>query len=628
MKVHVSNTRDEMGKTAVIAVEERILKVLKLKEYVRIVFAAAPSQNEFLQYLRNSKSIPWKKVIAFHMDEYIGLQPENPALFSNFLKRNLFDQLNFKEVHLIDGGNNTEEEVLRYSTLIEKASIDIVCMGIGENGHIAFNDPPVADFNDPNTVKTVKLDPECRQQQVNDACFSTLEEVPTHALTLTVPALLNSGFICCVVPGKNKRNALKNALYGPIETQCPASILRIHADCHLFTDKDAFTENTNSLDKDQVTGVHLFDNTINLLNAKKKYINTRIKHFKKIQKTDILFAPGLVDLQVNGVNGIDFNRADIRTDEIEKATLFLLSKGVTTFLPTLVTNENEAIISILKSFRKACETNPLVNSCIAGIHLEGPFISNIEGAKGAHNPKFIQSPNWRLIQKFQEVSGKRIKLITLAPELEGSVGFIQKCRESGIKIAIGHSLASLDDIAKAVDAGADLSTHIGNAVPLMLPRHPNILWDQLSIDSLYVSLVADGFHLGESFLKVVLKAKGDKAFMVSDCTLFSGMPPGEYQTYIGDNVVLEPNGRLFLKNGEGLLAGATKNLIEGIQYLIDKKLKSLSDAWKMASSIPLTFLDIYPNQDVVIFSVQENRKIHIQKVIKEGQVVFQQSFDD
>jgi glucosamine-6-phosphate deaminase len=624
MKVNVFNSRKEMGIAAGKAVEKRILMVLKKKESVRMVFAAAPSQNEFLSYLRNSKTIPWEKVSAFHMDEYIGLQSNDPALFSNFLNRNLFDHLNFKEVFLINGDKNIEQEIDRYTALIEKAPIDIICLGIGENGHIAFNDPPIADFNDPKTLKTVELDQECRQQQVNDACFPTIAQVPTHAITMTVPALLNASFISCVVPGKNKKNALEKSLYGPIETLCPASILRIHGDCHLFTDKDAYTEPTQLHFERETIGKDLFTGNFSLLNSENKRIETQIKPLAKDSNKLPFFAPGLVDLQVNGVNGVDFNDLLLTKEDLERAVSYLLSQGVSSFFPALITNEKSRILSLLNTIRKACEENPLVNSCIAGIHLEGPFISSVEGARGAHNSNYIQKPDWNLVKKFQQASGGRIKLITLAPELAGALGLIKKCRKSGINVAIGHSLASDKIIEEAVLAGANLSTHLGNAVPLMLPRHSNLLWDQLAIDSLYVSLIADGFHLGESFLKVVLKTKGEKAFLVSDSTMFCGMKAGEYQSHIGEEVVLEPNGKLSLKYGNGLLAGASKNLLEGVQYLIDKNMKSLSEAWEMASIIPFTFLDISTNQDVIVFSLSELGQIFIQKVVKEGKVAFQQ----
>uniref|UniRef100_UPI003593392C 6-phosphogluconolactonase n=1 Tax=Aquiflexum sp. TaxID=1872584 RepID=UPI003593392C len=541
---------------------------------------------------------------------------------ANFLKRKIFDHIPFKEIHLIDGNNDPGAECLRYAALIEESPIDIVCMGIGENGHIAFNDPPVAAFNDPATIKKVALDAACRQQQVNDGCFANLEEVPRQALTLTVPALLNAYFISCVVPGKNKQKALNQSLSGPIETLCPASILRLHGNCQLFTDTDAYPNPITSGNEKELIGEDCITGNMAVLNSSENYSPTRIHSLASASTSKLFFGPGLVDLQVNGVNGVDFNNEDITAEEIFKATQYLLNKGVTVFFPTLITNDRNKILRILETFRLAISENSLIASCIGGIHLEGPFISPLNGARGAHDAKYIQTPNWKLIEEFQEASGGMIKLITMAPELDGALGVIKKCRESGIKVAIGHTLASNEEIFRAVEAGASLSTHLGNAVPLILPRHPNMLWDQLANDELYSSLIADGFHLGESFLKVVLKTKGEKAFLVSDSTMFCGMQAGEYRTLIGEEVVLEPNGKLSLKGGNGLLAGASKNLMEGVQYLIDKKLKSLSEAWKMGSTIPAAFMDLDQRNDVVVFSLDGESQISFIKVVKDGFVVF------
>src|SRR5690606_37777758 len=184
MKLNVFESRTAMGEAAGKAVEKQILALLSKKEEIRMIFAAAPSQNEFFAYLRQSAVIQWNRITAFHMDEYIGLSKDSDALFANFLKRNIFDQVNFKKVHLMDGNNDSNDECARYASLLEEKSIDIICLGIGENGHIAFNDPPVADFDDPEILKKVQLDLACRQQQVNDGCFPTLMEVPLEALTL------------------------------------------------------------------------------------------------------------------------------------------------------------------------------------------------------------------------------------------------------------------------------------------------------------------------------------------------------------------------------------------------------------------------------------------------------------
>lgn len=240
IKKHVFETRNEMGVKAATDIKNQIKKILTTKSEIRMIFAAAPSQNEVLLELIKSEDIEWNRIIAFHMDEYIGLPKGAPQLFSSFLKSNLFDLVPFKEVHLIDGSNSSDE-CKRYSDLINQKEIDIVCLGIGENGHIAFNDPPVAEFNDSETVKEVVLDKVCRQQQVNDGCFTSLDLVPTTALTLTIPTLIGGTHLFCVVPGPTKKEAVYQTLNHPeISTKWPSTILRNHGSCTFYFDTDSF----------------------------------------------------------------------------------------------------------------------------------------------------------------------------------------------------------------------------------------------------------------------------------------------------------------------------------------------------------------------------------------------------
>jgi glucosamine-6-phosphate deaminase len=240
LKVQVYEDRHSMGSAAGADVAVKIKELLAHKTAIRMIFAAAPSQNELLQYLVQDKDIDWSRITVFHMDEYIGLPSAAPQAFSRFLCERLFDQVKPGIVHLIDSSNTITSECSRYSELLKQAPIDIVCLGIGENGHIAFNDPPVADFNDPLWVKAVELDEACRQQQVNDGCFPSFEDVPTHALTLTIPALLSGAHLYCVVPGPTKHEAVKRTLNGAISTECPSTILRKHSDCTLYVDRDSY----------------------------------------------------------------------------------------------------------------------------------------------------------------------------------------------------------------------------------------------------------------------------------------------------------------------------------------------------------------------------------------------------
>lgn len=240
LKTKVFATRQEMGAGAAEDMARVLKDILEKKNEANIIFAAAPSQNEFFESLLQIQGIDWERVNAFHMDEYIGLPASVPQRFGNFLKDKIFDKAAFQSVNLINGNaENLEEEIKRYTHLLKSKPADIVCMGIGENGHIAFNDPHVALFDDPAMVKIVELDEKCKMQQVNDDCFSRLEDVPTHALTLTIPALMSGQYIFCMVPGKTKAEAVANTLMGEIEEACPASILRTHNRAVLYLDADS-----------------------------------------------------------------------------------------------------------------------------------------------------------------------------------------------------------------------------------------------------------------------------------------------------------------------------------------------------------------------------------------------------
>jgi glucosamine-6-phosphate deaminase len=239
LNVRIYESRSEMGKAAGTDVAQAIRKVLAEKEECNMIFAAAPSQNDMLEILKDEK-LPWERINAFHMDEYIGLPADAPQGFGNFLKNALFHKVNFKQVFYLNGqAADYEKESRRYAKLLSIYPTDIVCMGIGENGHIAFNDPHVADFSDPEIAKVVTLDHMCRMQQVNDGCFKTIEEVPVNALTLTIPTLIRAPYVFCVVPAAKKANAVEQTVFGEITEHCPASILRSKENAMLYLDLDS-----------------------------------------------------------------------------------------------------------------------------------------------------------------------------------------------------------------------------------------------------------------------------------------------------------------------------------------------------------------------------------------------------
>ena len=240
LTVKIYGTREEMGKAAASECATRIRELLSEKEEVNMIFAAAPSQNEMLDSLCKEEGIEWTRVNAFHMDEYVGLSEDAPQRFATFLKEHIFSRLPFKSVNTLNPTDvETDAECERYSSLLKAYPTDIVCMGIGENGHIAFNDPHVADFNDSALVKKVSLDEVCRNQQVNDGCFKALSDVPKYALTLTIPALMNAKYHFCVVPAKTKREAVRNTVLSEVSEACPATILRRKENAALYLDSDS-----------------------------------------------------------------------------------------------------------------------------------------------------------------------------------------------------------------------------------------------------------------------------------------------------------------------------------------------------------------------------------------------------
>lgn len=239
LKVKILPNRTEMGKVAANDIITAIKALLQEKAEINMIFAAAPSQNDVLKALVDS-DVEWNRVNTFHMDEYIGLDKAAPQGFGNFLVEHIFGKVQFKSINLIDcEAKDPEEECVRYERLLSENPVDIIVLGIGENGHIAFNDPWVANFNDARTVKTVLLDEVCRQQQVNDGCFDHLNQVPQKAITLTCPVFIRAPKLFCIVPALTKAQAVRRTLQGAINEECPATVLREHNSALLYLDADS-----------------------------------------------------------------------------------------------------------------------------------------------------------------------------------------------------------------------------------------------------------------------------------------------------------------------------------------------------------------------------------------------------
>ena len=238
MDIRVATTREEMGRQAASDIAADIRERLATQPHLRIVFAAAPSQREMLDALITQQGIDWHRITAFHMDEYIGLPHNAPQRFGNWLREAIFERVPFAGYELIEPGDDLDATCRQYATKLAEAPIDIVLLGVGANGHLAFNDPP-ADLHDPVDVKTVNLDSVCRQQQVDDRCFATLDEVPHEAITVTIPALLRASRLFCCVPGANKREAVRRMVEDPVSGACPATALRLHPRLTVYLDQQS-----------------------------------------------------------------------------------------------------------------------------------------------------------------------------------------------------------------------------------------------------------------------------------------------------------------------------------------------------------------------------------------------------
>ncbi|GAP68350.1 6-phosphogluconolactonase [Bacteroidales bacterium 6E] len=240
LQVKVFDSEQSMGNAAARFVTVQLARTIGEKGKANLILATGTSQFSFLDALKREE-LDWSCITVFHLDEYLGLPISHPASFRKYLKERILDEVNPAAVHLINGdAQDSPEEVARYEALLKSHPVDVACIGIGENGHIAFNDPPVADFQDPRWVKVVELDEACRRQQLGEGWFPDMASVPTHAMSLTIPAIMASKVISCVVPGSRKSEAVRNTLYGAVETSCPASILRRHPQCTLFLDAESY----------------------------------------------------------------------------------------------------------------------------------------------------------------------------------------------------------------------------------------------------------------------------------------------------------------------------------------------------------------------------------------------------
>ena len=302
--------------------------------------------------------------------------------------------------------------------------------------------------------------------------------------------------------------------------------------------------------------------------------------------SDLLLAPGLIDLQVNGYRGCDVNAAGVEPETIRELVRAMLESGVTCFAPTIITASEGRICDALRAIAEARRRWASVAACIPYVHVEGPHISPADGYRGAHPADHVRPPCIAEFARWQDACGGLVGMVTMSPHYGNSAEYIAALAAAGVHVAIGHTDASAEEIAGAVEAGARFSTHLGNGVAAELARHRNPLWPQLAEDRLTASFIADGQHLPVDVLKTMLRAKGQhRAVLVSDAVALAGMPAGVYETPVGGRVEMQANGRLCVAGSE-LLAGATASLPQGVAHVVRALGLPLHEALTLATANP------------------------------------------
>ncbi len=344
-------------------------------------------------------------------------------------------------------------------------------------------------------------------------------------------------------------------------------------------------------------------------------------------------APGLIDIQVNGYAGRDFNEDNGRDSgylESRFRPLFdeLARAGVTSFCPTVLTAARGEIEARLRSLAGLLDAHPSLGRAVPGIHLEGPYIASEDGPRGAHPVAHARSPDWDEFQRFQEAAGGRIRICTLAPERPGAIEFIERLVNAGVVAAIGHTGATPAQIREAARAGARCSTHLGNGAHSVLPRHPNYLWEQLACDDMMASVIADGNHLPPAVLKCMARAKGaDRLILVSDAVALGGLPPGLYNGGLHE---VEPGGRITLA-GTPYLAGAGHLMDTCVANAVRFGALSQVEAINSATRNPARLLGLEEakrlrnggDADLILFQWPEKGPLRIGLTLRTGNVVWQ-----
>ncbi len=350
---------------------------------------------------------------------------------------------------------------------------------------------------------------------------------------------------------------------------------------------------------------------------------------------DLYIAPGLIDNQVNGFAGISFTfgGGELTPDGVKKATEELWKTGVTTYLPTLTTNSHELL---MKNFTVLGQTidDPALFGSIPGFHLEGPYISPVDGFRGAHPLRFVRDPDWNEFMEFQKISGNHILEVTIAPETPGALDFIDKCKSNGVVVGLGHHNAPTAVVTEAINRGAVIATHLGNGCANTMNRHLNPLWPQLADDRLMISIIGDGFHLNPEEIRTFFKVKGPgKTIITSDVTSYASLPPGKFLNVEGDTIELTSDGAVRYP-AQNVLAGSASPVKKGVANVMKVTGCSLEEAIRMASTNPARLYNLNDRgsietgkrADLILFRITDNG-MDIIKTFVDGRLVYEKITD-
>lgn len=497
----VHRDRAEMGRAVGARAAAALRDALRTNPVATLVVATGASQFEVLAALAQAAGLDWSRVEIFHLDEYLGVGADHPASFRHYLQQRLLSRLPTapRAFHAIDGQADPDRECIRLAGRVPNHTFDVALIGIGENGHLAFNDPP-ADFETSAPFLVVGLDEACRRQQVREGWFPALEEVPSQAITMSIRRILASRRIFCSVPDSQKAAAVRGAIEGPLTPDVPASILRIHPGVELH------------LDRASASGLYTltaFDETPEAFSG-----NGGVP----------------LDLQLNGYQGVDFNADELTLDELRRIGETRARSGEGEILATVITDELDRMLTRIGRLAKFHSEDALVRHFVRGIHVEGPFIDPAPGFCGAHPDRFALPATVEVAARIVDAGEGLVRTLTLAPEHDAGMRTIRWLTEQRILVSAGHCDPSSETLARAVDAGLRAFTHLGNGCPSILPRHDNIIQRVLACQSLpFVMFIADGVHVPVEALSNYIRLVGtDRAIAVTDGTSAAGMGPGRF----------------------------------------------------------------------------------------------------